>query len=61
LPASIEAVHRNAPVGLRNIVERLRALYPGAHAFAAGARADGGYEVRLSLPFQESATPATAG
>ncbi|KQZ66106.1 hypothetical protein ASD53_16890 [Lysobacter sp. Root559] len=58
VPMPVVAGRRNAPVGLRNIVERLRTLYPGAHAFAAGARADGGYEVRLSLPFQESAPPA---
>ncbi|SFK79622.1 sensor histidine kinase [Lysobacter sp. cf310] len=50
-----------APLGLRNILERLRALYPQAHSFAAGGRADGGYEVRLSLPFRETEAAALAG
>ncbi|KRD39043.1 hypothetical protein ASE35_01320 [Lysobacter sp. Root916] len=50
-----------APLGLRNIIERLRALYPQAHSFAAGGRADGGYEVRLSLPFREAGAATVAG
>ncbi|UHQ24603.1 histidine kinase [Lysobacter sp. 5GHs7-4] len=58
--ASDPADRGAAPVGLRNIVERLRTLYPHAHSFAAGARADGGYEVRLSLPYQEAVAPAGA-
>ncbi|UHQ24604.1 histidine kinase [Lysobacter sp. 5GHs7-4] len=51
---SEDAARRAGSIGLRNIAERLQALYPGAHAFAAGARADGGYEVRMSLPFNEA-------
>ncbi|RDZ27791.1 sensor histidine kinase [Lysobacter silvisoli] len=50
-----EAIQRNgASIGLRNTAERLQALYPGQHAIESGARGDGGYEVRLTLPFRES-------
>ncbi|SFK79601.1 sensor histidine kinase [Lysobacter sp. cf310] len=52
--ASGEDARRAGAIGLRNIAERLQALYPDAHSFAAGARADGGYEVRMSLPFNEA-------
>ena len=52
-----EAARRAGAIGLRNIAERLQALYPDKHSFAAGARADGGYEVRMSLPYSEA--PAT--
>lgn len=52
-----EAARRAGAIGLRNIAERLQALYPDKHSFAAGVRADGGYEVRMSLPYSEA--PAT--
>ncbi|MEG3792259.1 histidine kinase [Lysobacter sp. CCNWLW3] len=56
-----QADRSGAPLGLRNIAERLRTLYPQAHSFAAGGRADGGYEVRLSLPFQDAAAAPASG
>ncbi|RDZ27793.1 sensor histidine kinase [Lysobacter silvisoli] len=60
-PTLSETAERRAgAVGLRNVAERLRALYPQAHSFDAGARGNGGYEVRLSLPYREVAVPRTA-
>lgn len=51
--ASADAAPRAGAIGLRNIQERLRTLYPGEHDFDAGPRAGGGFEVRVSLPFRE--------
>lgn len=56
-PESENALHRADAIGLRNVSERLAKLYPGQHTFHAGAREDGGFEVRLSLPFIETPTP----
>ncbi|MBX9401643.1 histidine kinase [Lysobacter sp. BMK333-48F3] len=39
-------------IGLRNVRERLQALYPQRHAFEAGIDGDGRYRVRLRLPLQ---------
>jgi two-component system sensor histidine kinase AlgZ len=39
-------------IGLRNLGERLQALYPDDHAFAAGA-GGGGFRVALDLPWRE--------
>ena len=39
-------------IGLRNLRERLQALYPDAHAFSAGAT-DDGFRVVLDLPWRE--------
>ena len=44
-------LHRNGSVGLVNVAERLAHLYPESHRFHAGPCEDGGYEVKLSLPF----------
>lgn len=45
-----EPVPAGGAIGLRNVRERLQALYPQRHAFEAGADADGRYRVRLRLP-----------
>lgn len=55
--SSAGTAQRAGAVGLRNISERLAKLYPGAHAFHAGSREDGGFEVRLRLPFHETPAP----
>lgn len=39
-------------IGLRNLRERLQALYPDDHAFSAGAGGDG-FRVALDLPWRE--------
>lgn len=39
-------------IGLRNLRERLQALYPDGHAFSAGAGGDG-FRVALDLPWRE--------
>ncbi len=54
-----EAVHPSA-VGLRNVRERLANLYPGDHGFDTEAREDGGYVVRIAIPFREINDVATA-
>lgn len=36
--------------GLRNVRERLRTIYGGRASLAAGPRAEGGYQVEISLP-----------
>ena len=57
--AGARAPDRGPMLGLRNIAERLARLYPEDHAFAANAREDGGYDVRIDLPWREaSATTA---
>lgn len=52
--SSTDAAPRASAIGLRNIRERLQKLYPGEHGFEAGPRPDGGFEVRVSLPFREA-------
>ncbi len=47
-------------LGLRNIGERLATLYPQAHRFQAEPREDGGYRVRIELPYREHAAAAAA-
>lgn len=44
-----------AALGLRNTRQRLRTLYPGAHAMQTGLEADGRYHVRLQLPLRTEA------
>jgi two-component system sensor histidine kinase AlgZ len=44
----------SSAVGLRNVRERLANLYPGDHAFDTEAREDGGYVVRIAIPFRET-------
>jgi two-component system sensor histidine kinase AlgZ len=44
-------LQRSRSVGLVNVAERLAHLYPTSHRFRAGPSEDGGYEVKLSLPF----------
>ncbi|NII11063.1 histidine kinase [Oleiagrimonas sp. C23AA] len=51
-PSSTMGWDRDDNVGLGNVRERLAHLYPGTHRFDAGPCADGGYEVRLSLPLR---------
>lgn len=53
---SADAAPRASAIGLRNIQQRLEKLYPGEHSFDAGPRADGGFQVRVSLPFREAPT-----
>ena len=51
------AQHQQAGgVGLANIGERLARLYPGDHLFKSDAADDGGYRVRIELPWR--AAPA---
>lgn len=53
--ASAQTAGRSSAIGLRNTAERLDKLYPGDHAFAASARDDGGFDVRVDLPWREAA------
>jgi two-component system sensor histidine kinase AlgZ len=46
-------------VGLRNVRERLTNLYQGDHAFDTEAREDGGYIVRIAIPYREMDGVAT--
>jgi len=50
-------------IGLRNVRDRLQALYPQRHAFDAAFDADGRYRVRLRLPLRwaEAADVAVRG
>ncbi len=49
LPA---ALHGGTGVGLNNVCERLHARFGDAAACAYGSRDDGGYEVRMTMPFE---------
>jgi two-component system sensor histidine kinase AlgZ len=40
-------------IGLRNLADRLRALYPEDHALRAERTADGGFLVELDLPYRD--------
>ncbi|MFD0725093.1 sensor histidine kinase [Lysobacter brunescens] len=42
-------------IGLRNLAERLHALYPGDHALRAERVAGGGFRVELDLPYRDGA------
>jgi two-component system sensor histidine kinase AlgZ len=42
-------------IGLRNLVERLHALYPDDHALRAERAAEGGFLVELELPYRDGA------
>lgn len=55
---SAQAAERSSAIGLRNTAERLEKLYPGDHAFVANARADGGFDVCVDLPYREAPIPA---
>jgi two-component system sensor histidine kinase AlgZ len=50
-PRSIPAI------GLRNVRERLAALYGEAHRFDAAAQPDGSFRVRIALPLRLDPTP----
>ncbi len=45
---------RGTSLGLENTATRLKYMYHGAHQFEAGARPEGGYAVRISLPLRFS-------
>jgi len=49
-----------AGIGLANVAERLRHLYGDDHHFEAGWRADGRFQVRLTLPLRLLAAGAPA-
>lgn len=55
MPGATDAAARGERIGLRNLTERLQALYPGDHALRAGGEADGTYRVELDLPFRDGA------
>ena len=55
---SAQGVERSSALGLRNVADRLAKLYPGDHAFAANLRDEGGYDVRIDLPWREAAAAA---
>jgi two-component system sensor histidine kinase AlgZ len=45
-------------IGLRNLDERLRALYPGAYRLRAGPGAGARFEVEVELPFRDAPVAA---
>lgn len=51
--ASSPDVGSSERIGLRNLAERLRALYPGDHALRAECGTDGGFLVELDLPYRD--------
>lgn len=54
--ATAAAAQRPA-LGLNNTSARLQQLYPGAHRLSAQPRADGGYSVRIALPWRRMTAP----
>ena len=42
-------------IGIQNTRERLAYFYPDSHAFLAEARAAGGYEVTIEIPYEKAA------
>jgi Histidine kinase/Histidine kinase-, DNA gyrase B-, and HSP90-like ATPase len=52
---------RREGVGLANTRARLASLYGSAHAFTAGPRAEGGFQVSITIPFHTEPRPRAAG
>ncbi|MEI2456778.1 MULTISPECIES: sensor histidine kinase [Lysobacter] len=53
-PGDTGPVRAGGAIGLRNVRERLQALYPQRHVFQAGLDGDGRYRVRLRLPLRSA-------
>ncbi|WP_363798958.1 histidine kinase [Lysobacter firmicutimachus] len=53
-PGDTGPVRAGDAIGLRNVRERLQALYPQRHVFQAGLDRDGRYRVRLRLPLRSA-------
>jgi len=51
-PAADDAGRPGTQIGLRNLAERLRALYPEDHVLRAAPGSDGGFLVELELPYR---------
>lgn len=49
-----DAAPKGYGIGIQNTRERLAYFYPGQHAFLAGARAAGGYEVTIEIPYERA-------
>lgn len=59
-PGQVAPASRGDCIGLRNLAERLQALYPDDHTLTAGCAPRNEYRVEIDLPFRDGAEGGAA-